>query len=99
MRLPQVEDQQVGLGPWCDSAQIGAAERIGTGLRARAHELVRGSEVRLAEMLLRHQARGAHLRDEVHAVRIGAEARVDAGTRKAGIREIDALAREAECAV
>src|SRR5204862_7868978 len=94
--FPQIVDQQVGAGTGREAAEVGAAERIGARNGAGANQVTRGTNRRLAEMLLGEQARDSSLADEVHAVRVGADAGVDAGAGEARVRKADAFAREAE---
>jgi polar amino acid transport system substrate-binding protein len=51
--LPEVEDEQVGLGPGFDASEVGTAQGVGAVQGAGADQLMRGAEVALAEVLLR----------------------------------------------
>src|SRR5204862_5997103 len=99
VRLEEVEYKQIRLCARLQAAQVRASQRIRAGERPRAHQLVRRADVRLAEVLLRQQARDAQFADDVHAVGIGADARAHARLRESRVREVLAFAREAERAV
>jgi len=50
--LPEVEDEQIGLGAGFEPAEVGTAEGVGAVQRAGADQFMRATVVALAEVLL-----------------------------------------------
>ena len=100
VRLPQVEDEEVGLRAGREAAEVGAAERIGAGhacRRARARARCRRAPCRNAAWTARPVVRISPMKS-MPCESVPRPVLMPA-RGEARVREADALAREAEGAI